>query len=126
MEALGINPERLICLIVQFVTLYRGGEQVQMSTRGGNFVTLRELREEVGNDAARFFYVMRKCEHHMDFDLDLAKSQSNENPVYYVQYAHARICSVFKQLAERNMHFDEAKWLGQSASAGSAARTSNI
>ncbi len=106
-EALGINPERLICQIVQFVTLYRGGEQVQMSTRGGNFVTLRELREEVGNDAARFFYVMRKSEMHMDFDLDLAKAQSNENPVYYVQYAHARICSVFKQLADRGMQYDE-------------------
>jgi len=106
-EALGINPERLICQIVQFVTLYRGGEQVQMSTRGGTFVTLRELREEVGNDAARFFYVMRKSEMHMDFDLDLAKAQSNENPVYYVQYAHARICSVFKQLADRGLQYDE-------------------
>lgn len=108
MQALGINPERLLYLLVQFVTLYRGNEQVQMSTRGGNFVTLRELREEVGNDAARFFYVMRKYEQHMDFDLNLAKSQSNENPVYYVQYAYARICSVYKQLAERNLHFDEA------------------
>jgi arginyl-tRNA synthetase len=72
-----------------------------MSTRSGSFVTLRELREEVGNDAARFFYVMRKCEQHMDFDLDLAKSQSNDNPVYYIQYAHARICSVLSQLPEK-------------------------
>jgi arginyl-tRNA synthetase len=74
-----------------------------MSTRSGEFVTLRELREEVGNDAARFFYVMRKCEQHMDFDLDLAKSQSNDNPVYYIQYAHARICSVFRQLDEKGL-----------------------
>lgn len=108
MEASGINPERLLHLLLQFVTLYRGGSQVQMSTRSGTFVTLRELREEVGNDAARFFYVMRKGEQHIDFDLDLAKAQSNENPVYYVQYAYARICSVFKQLAERQMIFDEA------------------
>lgn len=107
-QASGINPERLAHLLVQFVTLYRGSEQVPMSTRGGNFVTLRELRKEVGNDAARFFYVMRKCEQHMDFDLDLAKAQSNENPVYYVQYAYARICSVFKQLSERSLTFEEA------------------
>lgn len=107
MEASGINPERLVYLLVQFVTLYRGGQQAQMSTRSGNFVTLRELREEVGNDAARYFYVMRKSEQHIDFDLDLAKSKSNENPVYYVQYAHARICSVFKQLADRQLAYDE-------------------
>ena len=68
-----------------------------MSTRSGEFVTLRELREEVGNDAARFFYVLRKSDQHLDFDLDLAKSQSNENPVYYIQYAHARICSVLEE-----------------------------
>jgi arginyl-tRNA synthetase len=111
MEASGINPERLVHLLLQFVTLYRGGSQVQMSTRSGTFVTLRELREEVGNDAARFFYVMRKGEQHIDFDLDLAKAQSNENPVYYVQYAFARICSVFKQLAERNLSYDEANGL---------------
>jgi arginyl-tRNA synthetase len=90
-------------LLVQFAILYRGGEKLAMSTRSGEFVTLRELRNEVGNDAARFFYVMRKCEQHMDFDLDLAKSQSSDNPVYYVQYAHARICSVLGQLSERNM-----------------------
>jgi arginyl-tRNA synthetase len=86
-----------------------------MSTRGGNFVTLRELREEVGNDAARFFYVMRKNEQHMDFDLDLAKAQSNDNPVYYVQYAYARICSVFKQAKERGIHYDEANGLANLA-----------
>ena len=101
MQALDINPERLILLLVQFVSLFRGGLPVQMSTRGGSFVTLRELREEVGNDAARYFYVMRKAEQPIDFDLDLAKAKSNENPVYYVQYAYARICSVFKQLEER-------------------------
>ena len=73
------------------------GKKVQMSTRSGEFVTLRELRSEVGNDAARFFYVLRKSDQHLDFDLDLAKSQSNDNPVYYIQYAHARICSVLAQ-----------------------------
>src|SRR5262249_52253238 len=88
LRARGILPKKLTYLLVQFVTLYRQGEQVQMSTRSGSFVTLRELRAEVGNDAARFFYVMRKCEQHVDFDLDLATSQSNENPVYYIQYAH--------------------------------------
>jgi arginyl-tRNA synthetase len=110
-EAANIDSERLIQLLVQFVTLYRGGEQIHMSTRGGNFVTLRELREEVGNDAARFFYIMRRNEQHMDFDLDLAKAESNENPVYYVQYAYARICSVFKQLEERHIVYDEAHGL---------------
>jgi arginyl-tRNA synthetase len=82
-----------------------------MSTRGGNFVTLRELRNEVGQDAARYFYVMRKSEQPMDFDLELAKAQSNDNPVYYVQYAYARICSVFKQLLDRNEAYDEADGL---------------
>ena len=77
-----------------------------MSTRSGQFVTLRELRQEVGTDAARFFYALRKPEQHMDFDLDLAKSQSSDNPVYYVQYAHARICSVFKQLLEKDIAVD--------------------
>ncbi len=101
--ALGAKQEQLDILLVQFANLYRSGERVQMSTRSGSFVTLRELREEVGNDAARFFYVMRKCEQHMDFDLDLAKSQSNDNPVYYIQYAHARICSVIKQLSEKEL-----------------------
>jgi arginyl-tRNA synthetase len=74
-----------------------------MSTRGGEFVTLRELREEVGNDAARFFYALRRPDQHMDFDLDLARTQSADNPVYYVQYAHARICSVFRQIVERGL-----------------------
>jgi len=101
--ALGAKQEQLDILLVQFANLYRGGKRVQMSTRSGSFVTLRELRKEVGNDAARFFYVMRKCEQHMDFDLDLAKSQSNDNPVYYIQYAHARICSVINQLSEKKL-----------------------
>ncbi len=101
LSALGIEKDNLDVLLVQFANLYRGGEKVQMSTRSGSFVTLRELRKEVGNDAARFFYVMRKCEQHMDFDLDLAKSQSSDNPVYYIQYAYARICSVMRQLDEK-------------------------
>lgn len=97
LAALGTNPDQLEIALVQFAVLYRTGEKVPMSTRAGEFVTLRELRREVGNDAARFFYVLRKSEQHLDFDLDLAKSQSNDNPVYYVQYAHARVCSVLEQ-----------------------------
>ncbi len=103
LEALGDDPSKMDVLLVQFANLYRNGQKVQMSTRSGSFVTLRELREEVGRDAARFFYVMRKCEQHLDFDLDLAKSQSSDNPVYYVQYAHARVCSVFRQAAEKGI-----------------------
>jgi arginyl-tRNA synthetase len=97
LEALGLDPGRLTVALVQFAVLYRGGKKVSMSTRAGDFVTLRELRQEVGNDAARFFYVLRKSDQHLDFDLDLAKSQSTDNPVYYVQYAHARVCSVHEQ-----------------------------
>ncbi len=97
LEALGLDAARLTVALVQFAVLYRGGKKVPMSTRAGEFVTLRELRQEVGNDAARFFYVLRKSDQHLDFDLDLAKSQSTENPVYYVQYAHARVCSVHGQ-----------------------------
>ncbi|OGT19906.1 MAG: arginine--tRNA ligase [Gammaproteobacteria bacterium RBG_16_57_12] len=108
LQALGDDPARLDVLLVQFAILYRGGERVQMSTRSGSFVTLRELRDEVGNDAARFFYVLRKCEQHMDFDLDLAKSQSNDNPVYYIQYAHARVCSVLRQMTEKGLVYDQA------------------
>ena len=102
-EALGYDPDAVEIPIVQFANLYRGGERVQMSTRSGEFVTLRELRNEVGTDAARFFYVMRRCEQHLDFDLELAKSRSNDNPVYYVQYAHARISSVLRQCEDRGM-----------------------
>lgn len=101
MRALGADEEKLKVLLVQFAVLYRGEEKVQMSTRSGEFVTLRQLRNEVGKDAARFFYVMRKSEQHMDFDLKLATSRTNDNPVYYVQYAHARVCSVFRQLDEK-------------------------
>lgn len=96
-QALGLDANRFEAALVQFAVLYRAGRKVQMSTRSGEFVTLRELRSEVGNDAARFFYVLRKSDQHLDFDLDLAKSQSNENPVYYIQYAHARISSVLGQ-----------------------------
>ncbi len=95
--ALGLPTEKLNVALVQFAVLYRDGQKTSMSTRSGEFVTLRELRKEVGNDACRFFYVLRKSDQHLDFDLDLAKSQSNENPVYYVQYAHARVCSVLSQ-----------------------------
>jgi arginyl-tRNA synthetase len=97
LAALGLNPEQLTIAMVQFAVLYRNGQKVSMSTRAGEFVSLRQLRQEVGNDAARFFYVLRRSDQHLDFDLDLAKSQSNENPVYYVQYAHARVCSVLEQ-----------------------------
>jgi len=97
LQALELDPEKLEIALVQFAVLYRDGKKAPMSTRSGEFVTLRELRQEVGKDAARFFYVMRKSDQHLDFDLDLAKSQSNENPVYYVQYAHARVCSVLAQ-----------------------------
>lgn len=106
LKALGADESKLNVLLVQFATLWRGSEKVQMSTRSGEFVTLRELREEVGNDAARFFYVMRRSEQHMDFDLALATSKSNENPVFYVQYAHARVCSVFRQLGEKGFTHD--------------------
>jgi arginyl-tRNA synthetase len=94
LRALGLDPARLTVALVQFAVLYREGKKAAMSTRAGDYVTLRQLRTEVGNDAARFFYVLRKSDQHLDFDLDLAKSQSTDNPVYYVQYAHARICSV--------------------------------
>jgi len=106
LSALDENPDALEILLVQFATLYRGAEKIPMSTRSGQFVTLKELREEVGKDAARFFYIMRKSEQHLDFDLELAKSKSNENPVYYIQYAHARICSVLKQVEEKGFTYD--------------------
>ena len=108
MEALDQDSARLEVLLVQFAVLYRGEEKVQMSTRSGEFVTLRQLRNEVGKDAARFFYVLRKSDQHMDFDLKLATSRTNENPVYYVQYAHARIASVFRQLDEKALIRDKA------------------
>ena len=97
LAALDLNPDVLEVALVQFAVLYRNGQKASMSTRSGEFVTLRTLRDEVGNDACRFFYVLRKSDQHLDFDLDLAKSQTNENPVYYIQYAHARVCSIFAQ-----------------------------
>ncbi|MFO7581265.1 arginine--tRNA ligase [Guyparkeria sp.] len=113
LTALGQSADRLTVSLVQFAILYRGGERVPMSTRSGSFVTLRELREEVGSDAARFFYVMRAANQHLDFDLDLAKSQSNENPLYYIQYAHARVASVFRQLPLRG--FEHEPEMGREA-----------
>ncbi len=106
LTAMGYAAEDLEIELVQFVALYRGGKKLAMSTRAGEFVTLRQLREEVGNDAARFFYVMRSNDQHLDFDLELAKSRSNDNPVYYIQYAHARIASVFRQLADKSLAWD--------------------
>jgi arginyl-tRNA synthetase len=107
LKALGQPDDKLEILLVQFATLYRGGEKVQMSTRSGEFVTLRQLFEDVGRDAARFYYITRRSDQHLDFDLDLAKTQSQDNLVYYIQYAHARICSVFRQLAQAGQHYDE-------------------
>ena len=107
LEAMGKSGESLEVRLMQFANLYRGKEKVQMSTRSGSFVTLRELRNEVGNDAARLFYVMRSNEQHLDFDLELAKKRDNENPVYYLQYAHARICRVFKTLTEKGYVYDQ-------------------
>ena len=109
LTAMGRAADCLEVRLMQFVTLYRGGEKVQMSTRSGEFVTLRELRREVGNDAARFFYVLRSNDQHLDFDLQLATSRSNENPVYYIQYAHARVCSVFRQLREKGLEHDATR-----------------
>jgi arginyl-tRNA synthetase len=107
-KSFGYDTNKINIPLVQFAVLYRNGKQVQMSTRSGSFVTLRTLREETGTDAARFFYIMRKADQHLDFDLDLATSKSNENPVYYIQYAHARICSIFKQAETKNIYFDNS------------------
>ena len=106
--ALGGQPQRFEVLLVQIVSLFRGGEKAKMSKRSGDYVTLRDLRREVGNDAARLFYVMRSNDQHLDFDMELAKSRSNENPVYYIQYAHARVSSVRRQLKERGLEHDVA------------------
>lgn len=107
-SALNHDPEKLEILLVQFANLYLNGEKIAMSTRNGSFVELKELREEIGNDCARFFYIMRKSDQHMDFDLDLAKSRTNENPVFYIQYAHARICSVLAKVTTKNGTIDFA------------------
>ena len=108
LEAMGYEADNLEVQFIQFVTLYRSGKRVQMGTRSGQFDTLRQLREEVGSDAARFYYVMRSNDQHLDFDLDVAKSQSNDNPVFYIQYAHARVASVFRQLDEKSLQWDQA------------------
>ncbi|MBL8471312.1 MAG: arginine--tRNA ligase [Rhodocyclaceae bacterium] len=108
LTALGLDAGKLEIALVQFAVLYRGGQKVSMSTRAGQFVTLRELRGEVGNDAARFFYVLRKSDQHLDFDLDLAKSESSDNPVYYIQYAHARVCSVLREWAGETAELAQA------------------
>jgi len=99
-EALGYDPEALQIILMQLVRLYKNGVIVRMSKRTGQFVTLEELMEEVGRDAARYFFVMRSPDSHLEFDMDLAKSSTNENPVFYIQYAHARICSILRQLGE--------------------------
>ncbi len=125
-EALGGDRDKLDVLLVQFAVLYRGEEKVQMSTRSGEFVTLRQLRNEVGKDAARFFYVMRKSDQHMDFDLKLATSRTNENPVYYVQYAHARVCSVFRQLDEKALPRDLANGMAHLARLTEAHETALV
>ena len=109
LRALGLRAEKLEIRLVQFVSLFRGRERLPMSTRSGEFVTLKALQEEIGRDAARFFYVSRKGEQHLDFDLELARARSNDNPVYYIQYAHARICSVFRQAAEKGYDYRAAE-----------------
>ena len=114
LAALGLDAHVLDVALVQFAVLYRNGQKASMSTRSGEFVTLRTLREEVGNDACRFFYVLRKSDQHLDFDLDLATSQTNENPVYYIQYAHARVCSL---LAQWSTHPDDEAALANAACA---------
>lgn len=111
LEAMGEPGDSLEVTLIQFVSLFRGSEKVPMGKREAQFVTLRQLREEVGNDACRFFYLMRSHDQPLDFDLELAKSRSNENPVFYVQYAHARVASVFRQLADRGLQPDQAAGL---------------
>jgi arginyl-tRNA synthetase len=113
--AMGEPGECLEVNLIQFVSLFRGGEKIAMGKREAQFVTLRQLREEVGNDACRFFYLMRSHDQPLDFDLELAKSRSNENPVYYIQYAHARVASVMKQLAARELTFDRAEGLANAS-----------
>jgi arginyl-tRNA synthetase len=108
LTALGAPADCLEACLIQFVSLFRGGERIAMGKRAGQFVTLRQLREEVGNDACRLFYLMRSHDQPLDFDLELAKSRTNENPVFYIQYAHARVASVHKQLAARGLHYDQA------------------
>ena len=113
LDAMGYESDDMEIELVQFVILYRGGKKMQMSTRSGEFDTLRQLRAEVGNDAARFYYVSRSNDQHLDFDLDVAKAQSSDNPVYYIQYAHARIASVFRQLAEKSLQWNQSNGRAQ-------------
>jgi arginyl-tRNA synthetase len=113
--AMGEPGDCLEVNLIQFVSLFRGGEKIAMGKREAQFVTLRQLREEVGNDACRFFYLMRSHDQPLDFDLELAKSRSNENPVYYIQYAHARVASVMKQLGARELTFDRAEGLANAS-----------
>ncbi|HTV78570.1 MAG TPA: arginine--tRNA ligase [Steroidobacteraceae bacterium] len=115
LTAMGEPGESLEVSLIQFVSLFRGGEKIPMGKREAQFVTLRELRAEVGNDACRFFYLMRSHDQPLDFDLELAKSRTNENPVYYIQYAHARVASVLKQLAAKGLSFDLAEGLAHAA-----------
>ena len=103
---MGEPAESLEVRLVQFVALYRGRDKVQMSTRSGEYVTLRQLRDEVGNDAARFFYISRSNDQHLDFDLELATSESKDNPIYYIQYAHARITSLLRRMEDEGLLVD--------------------
>jgi arginyl-tRNA synthetase len=103
MAALGNDPEKLTVLIAQMVSLFQNGEKVKMSKRTGKAITMEDLMDEVGVDAIRYFFTMRGMDSHLDFDMDLAVSKSNENPVFYVQYAHARICSIFRQAEEQGI-----------------------
>lgn len=112
-KALGYDPDRVVIRLVQFANLYKDGVRLQMSTRSGSFVSLRELRDEIGRDACRYFYILRKTDQHLDFDLSLATSRSKDNPMYYVQYAHARICRVFEGLKEEK--FDQSRGISQLA-----------
>jgi arginyl-tRNA synthetase len=105
-QALGYDPDMLEVEIIQLVSLYQNGEKVKMSKRTGKAVTMRDLMEEVGLDATRYFFAMRSSDTHLDFDMDLAVSQSNENPVYYAQYAHARVCSILRQGEEQNLSYE--------------------
>lgn len=109
MKALGYDSDKLDVVIMQLVRLFKGGEIVRMSKRSGEFVTLDDLVEDVGKDAARYFFVMRSSDSHLDFDMDLARSQSNDNPVFYIQYAHARISSILRQLQESSQEMPVSK-----------------
>ena len=120
--ALGIDAERLDVVLVQFVALWRGSEKYPCLRAAGEFVTLRELREEVGNDAARFYYVARKPEVHVDFDLSQRKSQSKDNQVYYIQYAHARVCRILEKLETSGLSVDDSVGAAQQKLAERAKR----